>query len=384
LRVAVSLLAAKPGFGGGIGSYIRQLAGALSKTAPERYGFFVPARLAEEWRRELLASAIIIPCSIDNRLPEVRALYEMIRLPKLASRNDCQVIHYPHTLAPFAKSPTPVVTIHDILHVSQPANFSWHKRAYLDFTYRRLARGDTAIITDTEFSRGQLHELLGVPLSRVRTIPLGVDDAFFEKRSGGEIPDFPSEYLLSVAAAYRHKRLPVLVEAFELLAARHPDLFLVLAGTTVGDAKEQRRVWGLAANSRVSSRIKVMDRVDATLLPELFRSSRALVHSSAFEGFGLPLAEGMAAGVPIVASPAPAVVEVLGGCGKLAEGWGAEHLADAIEETLSWSTAERETRGTCAREMAERYRWPKVVAALEDHYESIERGRDALKEHLCE
>jgi glycosyltransferase involved in cell wall biosynthesis len=258
--------------------------------------------------------------------------------------------------------------------LSQPTYFPLHKRLYLRLTYGILARSGRKIITVSEFSRREIHERLGIPLERILCIPSGVDEEFFAQGDPpwpGEVP--PKPYLLAVSAAYPHKRLPVLVRAFELVARSAPELVLVLVGTFVGQAREQTRLNETIERSSVRNRIVRLPPVQWGLMPSLYARATALVHASAYEGFGLPIAEAMASGLPVVAAPAEGVQEVLGEWGATARGGEASDLQDAIERLLSWHPRERERQVQGARRFAEAaYRWTRVAECLAKEF----RGAD--------
>ena len=366
MRVGVSLLAAKPGLEGGLGTYIRAIAQALAARSSERYVFFAPSVMFEFWANELPTGATLIACSVNSRIPELRAVYESVVLPTRAVRAGCDIMYYPHLVAPLRRMPKAVVTVHDVMHLTQPAGFSWYKRLYLRASYQRLVAGATTIVTASEFCRRQLTELLGISPDRINVVLSGVDEAFSANRLGVHPPDAPrGQYLLSVAAAYPHKRLPLLVRAFELTAGRFPSLRLLFVGLGTGLDRERERLNAAINRSAVRDRIVILDRLPWDQLPALYRGAVALVHSSAFEGFGLPIAEAMVAGTPVVASPAVAVVEILAGHGTIAAGWGEEGLSSAIESVLQWSPSERAQRLRVAQDYARgRFAWDGAAEAL--------------------
>jgi len=104
-------------------------------------------------------------------------------------------------------------------------------------------------------------------------------------------------------------------------------------------------------------------------MPRLYSNAVALVHASAYEGYGLPLAEAMAAGVPVVAAPADGTLEVLGGWGVLTEGWGEDDLVAAIRRVLEWDAETRTRHVTGAKDQAQRrYRWSRVAESLSQQF----------------
>jgi alpha-1,3-rhamnosyl/mannosyltransferase len=102
-------------------------------------------------------------------------------------------------------------------------------------------------------------------------------------------------------------------------------------------------------------------------MPALYANAFALVQPSTYEGYGLPVAEAMAAGLPVVAAPAAATLEILNGCGQVARGWTAEDLHIAIEALIAWSPEKRQRRVSRAKAIAgDRYRWARTAELLRE------------------
>jgi glycosyltransferase involved in cell wall biosynthesis len=116
-------------------------------------------------------------------------------------------------------------------------------------------------------------------------------------------------YLLSVAGAYPHKRLDILLAAFSSIAGERPDLQLVLAGTHAGRPDAVARLRAQADDTGLGSRIRFLPRLPRKEVPRLFACATAFVSASEFEGFGIPVLEAMGAECPVAAAPAEAVIE---------------------------------------------------------------------------
>jgi glycosyltransferase involved in cell wall biosynthesis len=136
--------------------------------------------------------------------------------------------------------------------------------------------------------------------------PLGVADAFFtphERRVRG----VPAAYVLHVGNRHKHKNTQLLFGAFHDIAALHPNLQLVLCGNSLSSA-ERLELTELGVLDRVHC-LRVADED----LPAVYHGAAAFVFPSRYEGFGLPVAEAMASGCPVLAADTPAVIEVADG-----------------------------------------------------------------------
>jgi len=257
--------------------------------------------------------------------------------------------------------------LHDLLLMSQETDFSWYKRLYHRWSYGSLRSRGHHVVTISEFCRRDILARLGLSAERVSVAPPGLDLEFTDQSIQGTEPaiDLPEPYLLSVAGAYPHKRLDLLLETFSDVAIGNPNLYLVLLGTHTGRPTAVRRLREQASKSRAAPRIHFLPRLSRERLPRIFARAAALVSSSEFEGFGLSIMEAMAVGCPVAASPAEAVVEVLGGCGWVAPDHTVRGLATAVAGAL---TAREQDRGKLLRAQARvlsNYTWDRAAQVLE-------------------
>jgi glycosyltransferase involved in cell wall biosynthesis len=208
---------------------------------------------------------------------------------------------------PPVSSPCPFVfTIHDLIHLHLSGESSLFKRAYYQFVVRPAAHRARAVLTDSEFSRGQILEWSGLSADRVKVVWCGVDETFSPQ---GEVynPGFP--YLFTVVNDKLHKNFAGLLEAFarsglaqeiKLIVNRKPDPWVA-------------RVAELGLEGSVVFQGMISDAE----LPSFYRGATAFVFPSLYEGFGLPPLEAMACGVPVLASNRTSIPEVVGDAGVL-------------------------------------------------------------------
>jgi glycosyltransferase involved in cell wall biosynthesis len=248
----------------GIGTYIRGLLGALAATGEDELVAFAPAGVA-------------LPEGVEHVAVDAPhySLRELVAVGRAADRAHLDLFHAPHYVVPFTRVPV-VVTIHDLIHLTQPpANplAPFYARAMLGRAVRKARR----VLTVSEASKRAIVERLLVAPEDVAVTPNGIDARFFEEGPWAE-----GRYFLFVGNDKPHKNLGVLREA----AARVDGARLVVAGGAnfVGDDE----------------------------LLALYRGAVALVMPSAEEGFGLPAAEAMACGTPVITSRDAALVEVTG------------------------------------------------------------------------
>lgn len=366
-RVGISLLYVAPERIAGVSTYVFGLTRALLQRRAFEYVLFVPIPLAEQWSAWLKGlDATLLPCGPHPDARIERVIFEQLRLPALARRQRLNAVYFPHTIAPRWRLPATVVTVHDLMPLSKPTDFSWHKRAYLSWTYRKLARSTDQFVTVSEFSRGELQAKLGIPRDQVVVTPNALDDVFREK-PGPLPPELQpaGPYVLSVGGTFPHKRLDRVIDAFSMIAEASPELHLVMAGTFTGSADGLDRIRAHAQRSGLGDRIRFLPRIERCHLASLYFHAETFVTASEFEGFGIPVIEALAMGCPVAATPADGILESLGGFGTVASDFSLEALAAAMRRARQERVTDPVRIEAGRRFALDRYTWDNAAYSLE-------------------
>ena len=284
------------------------------------------------------------------------------------------VVHGPNFVVPPARHAARVVTVHDLTPVRFPELCTADTLAYPGLI-RRALRGGAWIHTPSQFVADEVVEAFGADPARVVAIPNGVTeigpDVTGRDAAEGVRLAGSARYLLAIGTIEPRKDLPWLVDAFDVLAASHRDVSLVVAGPDGWGVADFERAVARAAHR---ARIVRLGWVGPDQRAALLRGATALAYPSRYEGFGLPPLEAMAAGVPVVATDAGALPEVLGDAAELVPvGAGlaptarADALADALARVLD-DDAHRARLVTAGRERAATYSWDATTARLVDLY----------------
>jgi glycosyltransferase involved in cell wall biosynthesis len=364
--VLLNALFLDPAASGGPETYLRSLAPALLQARPDaelavattRRG--AAALRASDWPRQGIA-VHELRCDEGERLR--RQLAEQITLARLARRLDVDVLHSLASVAPIrVRGIAHVITLHDvnfIHHDTFNPITSWGMRQVIP----RAARRADALIADTEVSRDDVCTTLGLNASAFSVVPLGVDvnetgEATPEGELRARFALGDGRVLLCVGAKRPHKNQAALIRALPQLPA---DVRLVLAGHAEPYERELRE---LTRQLNLDGRVIFADWVSVQDLEGLWRAASVAAFPTLAEGFGLPVLEAMARGVPTAASDLPVLREVADGWPAYFDAGDPADVVRAIESALTAPTDPAE-----ARRLASRFTWSATAAGTWEVYD---------------
>jgi len=254
-----------------------------------------------------------------------------------------------------------VSTFHD-LFVMTGEYSSADFRSRFQRQARIAERNSDLIITVSQFTANQVHELLGVERARIRVIAHGVYPPRVATRA-------EEKMVLSVGAIQLRKNTAHLVAAFEALPQ---DWTLVLAGAASGYGAEQ--ILERIENSRAKQRIRVAGYVSPEELEQLYARAAIFAFPSLDEGFGMPVLEAMAHGVPVVTSNCSALPEVAGEAALLVDPKNVDEIAAGLLE-LSANSERREKLAQAGRARVASFSWPRAVSETHAVYRELVYNR---------
>jgi glycosyltransferase involved in cell wall biosynthesis len=365
LRIGVNALYLIPGGVGGTEIYLRNLLEALARI-DRRNRYFVFTN--RETGTDLCPRASnfeAVPGAVPARLRPVRLVWEQLVLPVQASRLDLDVMFSPGFTSPLLCRSTRVAVIHDMQHRKQPEHFGLLERRAWDFSVWGSARRSRRIVTVSESSRRDIIEAYGIDPRNVRVVQHGVESDFFGLRGNERYPaerlreaGVPEcRYLLAVSTVHPHKNWQRLLEAYAHLVREGRREHLVIAGLA---GKAWHEVKERLLDAELAERVHLLGWQPRAVLLTLFRFAEALVFPSTFEGFGIPVLEAMAAGVPVVCSDIPPLREIAGGAAHFFDPTSSPALTDALREMFA-DKALREQFVERGLERAAQFTWTRTA-----------------------
>ncbi|NEX64483.1 glycosyltransferase family 4 protein [Noviherbaspirillum galbum] len=335
--------------------------------------------------KELLASARAVPgasvIALNARLFRrfaFRVLLEQVLIPMIAISRRMDAVHslhYSFPLLSFGRFRR-IVTVCDMSFFLFPELHVPVKRVFFQFFIRRLARAD-GLLFISESTQRDFEARFPRPGPRKAVIHLGADLRRLAQAPDPAVLDALrrkfdlDDYVLYVGTVEPRKNLIGLIQAFEQVAERHPGLKLVIAGKLGWDYDD---VLDAAKRSPVRDRIVMTGYLSETEKHALIKAARLFVYVSFYEGFGLPVLEGMAAGVATITSNLSSMPEVAGDAAPTVDPREPAQIAAAMERLLS-DDGERQDVASRGLAQSRRFTWENLTHRSLGFYRQVIAAR---------
>jgi glycosyltransferase involved in cell wall biosynthesis len=369
MHVGLDLIFLVPGETGGMEVAARELIHALGELAPAdtRFTAFINREAAAAegpWQDSL--PSVTVPVHARNRVQWV--LGEQTLLPALASRAGVDLVHGLSSTAPLWGPFRRVVTVHDLIYARFPEAHPGVRDKGMRLLVPAAARRCDRVIVVSDSTRRDLIELLAVDAGRIDVVPQGLGSVKREvpvaqEQTRSKFGLGSRRVLLSLSAKRPHKNLAALIEALaEIPRERRP--LLVLPGYPTWHEQELRE---RAASAGVAEDVRFLGWVSGAEIEGLWALAEAFVFPSLYEGFGLPVLEAMARGVPVACSNTSSLPEVAGEAALMFDPHDRAAIAEAIERLFADQALVEMLRAK-GFEQARLYTWERTARLTLESY----------------
>jgi glycosyltransferase involved in cell wall biosynthesis len=370
MHVGLNLIFLVPGETGGMEVAARELIPALLAEAPAgmRFTAFVnrEAAAAKDGPWGELLPAVTVPVNARNRVQWVRG--EQTLLPRLAAREGVDLVHSLASTAPLWGRFRRVVTVHDLIYARFPEAHAGLRDKGMRVLVPQAARRSDRVIADSRSTRDDLVELLGVRSDRIDVVPLGLggvrrEAPLPEREVRARFGLSERRVVLSLSAKRPHKNLLALIGALARIPAEGRPLLVLPGYPTWHEAELRAR----SAAAGVTEDVCFLGWLSGEELEGLWALAEAFVFPSLYEGFGLPVLEAMARGVPVTCSDASSLPEVAGEAALLFDPRDESAIAAALERLLSDRELREQLRARGLARVAE-FTWERTARLTLESY----------------
>jgi len=295
-------------------------------------------------------------------------LWEQVSIPRLVAEYNIDVLLAPYNTAPLwlPGEVRSILVIHDLIYLEPlPLSISEYQnlgRLYRRFLVPRIVSTAEHIITVSEYTKTQLVQQLGVPAGKIRVIPNTLGGEWFQQSARWREPE---NYVFMVSGEAPSKNLQRAMTAFARYVelSGNQDCQLKIAGVR---PKSQAFFKSYGEKCGVGKRVELLPYISDKELMDLYRRAAVFMMPSLFEGFGIPVLEALAIGIPVVASKSASLPEVGGSAARYFDSTSVQEMAQTLHEVLSNRCLQQEMSNQGVQQALKFH--PKVVGERRDQF----------------
>ncbi len=364
MRVGLNLLFYLPGQLAGIATYTTNLVHALAKIDSENQYFLFVNHETRGYFSDVTVQSDFheVICDVKASFRPARLLWEQFVLPLRLKQYHVDLVHSLGYFSPLLASCYSVTTIHDLNFIYARSSFSPAGYLLWRLMVSLSARRSHKIITVSQSSKRDIVEFIDIDPVRVQVIYEGAPnirpDGCGQKSIDLHQYGIRGRPILSVASSHPHKNLSRLIEAYSTLVRTYDvENQLVLVGHRRAGADLLEK---MVKRLDLEGKVILTGYIPDDLLEELYSKAVLFVFPSLYEGFGIPVLEAMANGVPVVCSNAASLPEVAGDAALFFDPYSVEEIAARMHQALQDSGLRKELIRS-GQENAKRFSWERTA-----------------------
>ena len=354
----------------GIGWFAHETLSRITKAHPEHTFLFLFDR---PYDPRFVYGPNVVPIVVPppTRHPLLYRLWFGLMVPRILRKHKADLFLSPDGFLSLSTDVPQLSVMHDLNFEHYPEDLpAAYSRYYRSF-FPRFAQKAARIVTVSEFSKQDIVKHYAVPDERIDVVHNGVSAVYAplaldEQRGVREKVTGGAPYLICVGSMHARKNVARLLLAFDRIAAEQPALRLVFVGEQMFHDPRMEEAW---AQVKHKDRVVFTGRLGQKELRRTLGAAMALVYVSYFEGFGIPVAEAMKCGVPVVCANATSLPEVAGDAALYCDPFNVDDIAQAMR-TITSDPSLRERLSAAGLQRAERYTWDRTAEGL---WASVER-----------
>lgn len=248
-------------------------------------------------------------CEIIEFDSQIYSISEQLKYPFIIPKT--KLLWCPHFNTPIlpVKAKKIVTTIHDVNHLALKEHYSFLKYNYAKKLYTNAVKRSSRIITVSDFSKSELLKYTSAKSKNITRIYCGVNEEF--NTSKLELnKELPEKFILFVGNIKSHKNIITLLKAYKVLSKK--EFKLVILGKKDGFLSQDNAVFEYIDKNNLSKNVFFTGFLSDKQVKEVYKRASLFVFPSLYEGFGLPILEAMACGVPVISSSKASLKEVGG------------------------------------------------------------------------
>jgi len=372
MRIAVNTRLLLAGKLEGIGWFTHETMRRIVRAHPEHEFLFLFDRKPDA---RFIYADNVRPVTLwpPTRHPLLYRLWFDILLPRKLKALKADAFISPDGFLALKSTVPALAVVHDLNFEHHPEDLPRAYRDYYRTYFPRFARHAARIATVSEYSRRDIAQRYEVPESHIDVVYNGVGDVFQPLGEDGKAAaraEFGkgSPYFICVGSLHPRKNIARLLLAFDRMLTAHPsDLRLVIVGESFWWDERMKHAW---EQVRYKERVAFTGRLEQEKLRTALGGALALAFTSYFEGFGIPVAEAMRCGVPVVAAGATSLPEVAGDAAHYCDPFSVRDITRALHD-VAGDPALREHLSAAGLKRSQRYTWDNAATALWASFERM-------------